>query len=479
MNLLPKKVKLVTFIKFLDNYRNIFFLMIYTLIVFRVAFPQPNRLHQGVVNLPITSTPEEIRKAWGYGDSGSLLEVAITWANFKNLDEVTQYWIVRLWSPGFAIIEVPLIWLSKIGLPLFISMFFITYIVWVITLKKIIFQKYISLSLSLIVVAVLSISWDARYFFYEGVFYTEAVAYALLLTSLTMLSNSIISGSIPDKKYCVIIGSLLGMSIWVRHTSDYGLFLAILLFIVFFLKNLIFRFSEKFSKKKSKQIFKSKASENSMLLTKRVFLSLLLALAVTVPWRLISTYVFTSQPIPIAMSISSAGVGPGLWTQGSKDNPYYWEPYGGNWACKVDPITCEELQPVIDNPVTNSKYVIEAIRSAIINPLDYVQIRATTLLERWIPGFNNQELTLQDILSLLPLVLFFYSLSIWRKIKSKRKYLLASLWGAFLLAHTAPLLIIHYESRYFIAVRLLLLGFAIAIIRLWKSEGVEEVKVAY
>ena len=84
----------------------------------------------GTIGITTSSSASEIRQAWGAADSGSLLDVAITWSKFESLDETEQFWIVRFWSPGMAIIEVPLIWLEN-QIPIFWGLLVITTSIWI------------------------------------------------------------------------------------------------------------------------------------------------------------------------------------------------------------------------------------------------------------------------------------------------------------------------------------------------------------
>ena len=101
---------------------------IWFLLTLFIALPQglKTRLILNGNQVPHSATPQLIRNAWGQGDAGSLLDTAITWSKFHQIDRVSQFWIVHLWTPGMSIIEVPLIWISKLGIPIFWSLLFIT-----------------------------------------------------------------------------------------------------------------------------------------------------------------------------------------------------------------------------------------------------------------------------------------------------------------------------------------------------------------
>ena len=168
--------------------------LVFTLFLLRKALPEGLASHIGIINIENSSTAKSIREAWGLGDSGSLLEAALTWANFQQLDPTTQYWIVRLWSPGFAILEIPLIWLEKAEIPIFWSLLVVTTCLWVVLIfllwSKIapIVGRYIIL----IILIIFIFSWDFEYFFRNGIFYTEGISIATLILGLFIITWSII-----------------------------------------------------------------------------------------------------------------------------------------------------------------------------------------------------------------------------------------------------------------------------------------------
>ena len=61
------------------NFRLVY-LVVITLNLIYVALPQGLRTLIGGISIPNTSSPQEVRNAWGSGDAGSLLDASITWA---------------------------------------------------------------------------------------------------------------------------------------------------------------------------------------------------------------------------------------------------------------------------------------------------------------------------------------------------------------------------------------------------------------
>ena len=206
------------------------------ILILRIAIPNGfGSLIKGI-NLETFSTASAIRKAWGLGDSGSLLEAALTWANFQQLDPTTQYWIVRVWSPGLAVIEVPLIWFEKLGIPIFWSLLFFTTCLWLV-IVYLLWWKIAPItgrkSLFLIL-AILLLGWDFEYFFGNGLFYSEGISLAALILGLFIIVWSLVRFNEFKTNMAVIGGFLVGISIWVRHVNDNGLILILISSSIFY-----------------------------------------------------------------------------------------------------------------------------------------------------------------------------------------------------------------------------------------------------
>jgi acetyltransferase-like isoleucine patch superfamily enzyme len=87
----------------------------------------------------------------------------------------------------------------------------------------------------------------------------------------------------------------------------------------------------------------------------------------------------------------------------------------------------------------------------------------------WIPNFENLD-SFYDLIGItyLPLTIGIFYLFI--RINTTKKYLIALIWSPFLLAQIAQLSILHYESRYFINVRFLVLGLFVNLLLLRSLE---------
>lgn len=468
-NLYPANIKTKTVEKLLDqlNLRFIFLAAI-TANLFYTALPQRFGTLIGGISIANTSSPQAIRNAWGPGDAGSLLDAAITWAQLKNLNPDTQFWIVRLWSPGMSIIEVPLIWLTKIGIPIFWSLLSVTIALWVLnfTLVLRMLKSNKELFLGFIVIIILVNSWDFQYILREGLFYTEGLGYGLLFLGLLYISKTIASEEVAPigKKQKVIAGILVGGSIWIRHTQDTALIFTIFIFCValsyYKIKPQLIKLvnQEKFIQIKQEQ----KKTVKLQSTIRSVLVIFLIALLITIPWRVIADQVFGS--VKYSMSSAPQLVGPGLWLDKSAEAENYWVPFGVNWACRIDTTECERINSLGFSSFKNSKLLELAIISALTNPVAYIQERYSFLTKFWISNDPTSSIKFK-IASILPL---FYLLIIPLKKRKKwnsRMAIIAPMWLSFILLTAGQLAVTHFESRYFIPIRLLLIGLFFSLIQ--------------
>lgn len=422
------------------------------ILIFRLAIPAGfGSLIQGI-NLNTSSKASAIRNAWGLGDSGSLLEAALTWSNLQQLDPTTQYWIVRVWSPGLAIIEVPLIWLEKLGIPIFWSLLILTaslwmgiiYFVWwkiapIVGRKKVFFILFLLL-----------FSWDFKYFFGSGLFYTEGISIATLILGLILMTWSTVQSSEFKTKTAIISGFLVGISVWVRHVNDNGLLLIFLSFSVLYLLT-----------RNPNRFIRIRQTRSNLLRTRFLLIFSITSLVVTIPWRILAHFVYGGAAF--LMSSASYLIGPGLWAKPGSGTAQYWGGFGMNWACKIDIQTCLSLPDENNGMVERGRLILLAVRAAIQNPWGYINDRGNALMNNWVPGFNEID-SPYDFIGVFYLLLILAIIYLFITIRSNKKYLVALIWVPFLFAQTLQLLIIHYESRYFILVRVLLLGIFLSLL---------------
>jgi hypothetical protein len=174
------------------------------------------------------------------------------------------------------------------------------------------------------------------------------------------------------------------------------------------------------------------------------------------------------------MSSASAGVPFAIWSTPESPSGMYWGGYGSNWACKIDQVTCAAVQSDIQSGIASGSHLLLlAAFSAIRNPLQYIDERFSFLFIHWIPNFSL-EFTFQNLAALAFFFVFAWTLLIFFRLKDQRKYPIVVIWGSFLIMNFIQLAIIHYESRYFIPVRLLTLGVFIGLFLIRREDKFKE-----
>jgi hypothetical protein len=424
--------------------------LIWILCIGRIAWPKG--LDSAIGNLDIlsVSTPRQIQTAFGLGDAGNLLDVAITWSNFKSLSPVDQHWIVRLWSPGLPILEIPLIWLDHLGVPLFWSFTSALLLLW--GLAFYLAWTYLSPVVGrfplLIFASLLVLSWDFQFMFQEGVFYTEGFSYIFLLYSLFQISYLAIVGEIRNQKHlATFAGVCLGISIWLRHTLDVYIFIIALISIsIFYAKRRIGLIKDLREEKSSSLLVLKNSSIDRILIRYSVA-----AMITTLPWRILATFYFHGAPL----QMSSGGnlFGSRIWASPESEVGEYWDSYGVNWACKIDTDACLDLQEKLDGSVSSVYLIMKGIQSAVENPVPYLQIRFKYMIQNWIPGFGD-SINIANIIGFLSILAILLLSLLIALGKNENKILILLIWTPLLFIQILQFMIIHYEPRYFISMRL-------------------------
>jgi hypothetical protein len=408
----------------------------------------------GGINISNLSSPEQIRTALGMSDPGWMLEVAIRWSNFEPLDRVTQAWIVSLWSPGLAVIETPLIWLDHIfGIPIFWSILLTTIAIW-IYLFNLIINLFKSKSYKFIAFLAIFIwldLWDFEFMFREQIFMSEGISYGLILIGLVKMSVAIIHQQKLKTFELCAIGSVIGVAIWVRSTLDLALFISLLLCIVV---KACLKFkhpkNSKFNGSPS-NVVRSKMYDQLLNTLSFLVMVLLIAVITTMPWRVISSEIYGNHKM--AMSSSYAYVGQNIWVDNKDDPNFYWKDYGMNWACEVDPAKCAQLKSDKYDKISYRERTKLAVFSAIFHPQKYIEVRWHTFYSKWFSQINSGGDLYRYLLNIVLLLIPISWIFLLKKINYSYRIPILVLWMPFILVATSQLLIIHYESRYFIIVR--------------------------
>lgn len=448
--------------------------LIFVLAIFFVALPEGLRSDIGTVGIPIKADTEMLRNSWGLSDAGSFLEIAKTWANLESITP-EQLWILRLWAPGMSLVEVPLIWLSSIGVPIFISLLILTSIIWLGILNLVIdlvkdFRIEFQVALVLLFEITVISSWDFQYIFRESLFHSEGIGYGLLFLGLLGLSKTLLSKeSARITTPLIFYGFIVGCSVWVRHVLDSGLLLTLLAsFLTWALIQLrhqkIKQRQPKGKKRKFQTTHFSKEIKNFGGTVKMITLAFIVAFLVTLPWRIINPVVFENRPL--VMSASGDQIFKAIWYPDNSPHQKIYGYFGGNWACKIDQSKCEAFNLAGLDTYAAKDLGLEAIDSVVRNPIKFMQVRLIFLAQNWIPNMRSGANPLEVNSSLLPLgILLTLLIGFFNLWKNTRIQIILLIWLPMLLSQALQLSLIHYESRYFIPIRILILGLSFSLIK--------------
>ena len=442
-----------------------------------IALPHGFRTRIGGINIANNSSPEVIRKAWGPSDAGSLLESALTWSKFRQLNPSSQYWIVHLWTPGLSVIEVPLIWLAKIGLPIFWSMLLLTLVLW-LTLFFVWWRFFAPiigrLPLALIVGLVVT-SWDYKYILHDDLFFTEGISIALLILGLTLLAIVLLDLEITHKyTVSILSGLLLGTSIMVRHVSDSGLLLLSIFAVLLLLRKVRISGLRNWRRLLNFNIpnFIHSIRNSNFYPELALSISAVVAFLVTLPWRVISPLVYGGAVL--TLSTGSSLEAHQMWLPDSSPVIKFWGWTGINWPCKIDALACQKLQPLANSNGSSSKLLLASLKAMLTHPLKFTENRFHFLSNTWIPGGIGKFTSFSVINSMLIPTIFITCL-IYSVVRLNGTFWISGgVWLAFLLGQVLQLTVIHFESRYFIPVRELMIGYILMVLmtrqRLRKAE---------
>jgi hypothetical protein len=424
----------------------------WAVLTLRCAFPNGIGTKIGLSDLPRNTTAIEMRETFGSGDAGSYLEVALSWANLQPINFDKQSWILRLWSPGLSIIEVPLIWLEKIGFNFYWTYFSLLILTWFCAYYMYwrYFSKKIGLYKSIAVFSLLVFSWDFKFIFHEGLFNSEGFSLALLLISLLGILYICDNQKNSKTTHVIFFGILFGFSIWIRHTVDTYLFalLGITTFLLLITNKKLLQYTQypKSIKNKFEAMFVKLPRKKIINLN----LFAITALMVTVPWRLIATFVY--KGLPFQMSSGLPVISQYLWATPESATGKYWGPYGSNWACKIDSETCQKIASQSPNTFQPNDLFSLALQSILKNPVMYFEERWKYFIQNWIPNFIN-HIQIESFVGIVTLGILFLTLF---KISRQKASSLSFVDLIFIPLITILLVqqaIMHFESRYFITLR--------------------------
>ena len=437
--------------KFFLRSRLIFNLVLFTFVSVKTTFPNLGETKLAFLDIPFNSDVRLIRNMYGMSDAGSYLDIALSLASLNNI-QPEQYFYIHTWSPGQSIVLALAILASKFTFPLYVNVFIINYLIWVFVIifltrhlssgKQIVF--FYSFYLTFL------ISSDFVYYFYTNMFHSESIGNSLLFFALIYLSWLIKNQILNSLKY-VFVGFVLGFSILVRYTSETGLLLLMLALSMWLILQLLLT-----ARLKSRLRINQK---HYLKILKLTFLSILVALLTTIPWRILNFTLYDMDTV--RLSNASSWTIYGVWALENSPEAEYWSGYGSNWACKIDPIKCSSLNNAGLKSLTPKTISSEALKSVIKNPTSYLAERYKYLKIQYFGDGKFDIKQYQKYFSVLALLSGAYLLLLLsnRKYWNHENFIISIIWTSFIINQFLMYAITHYEYRYFIILKFLIFGF--------------------
>lgn len=437
--------------KSLFTIRLIINLFLFTYVSIQTSFPNLGETKLAFLNISFDSDVGLIRKMYGMSDAGSYLDIAISLANFRNI-QPEQYFYIHTWSPGQSIVLALAILASNFTFPVYVIIFLINYAIWFFIIlfltMKLSSQKQIIFFY--IFYLTFLFSSDFVYYFYTNMFHSEIIGNSLLFASLIFLSW-LIKNQIQNWLKYAVAGFVLGFSVLVRYTSETGLLLLILLISIWLFLQLLLT---------SRRKFRNRFSQISHIKVLRLtFISILIALLTTVPWRILNLALYDMDTV--RLSNASSWTIYGVWALENSPEAEYWSGYGSNWACKIDPVKCESLNSLGLKSLTPRTIVKEALKSVINNPSSYLVERFKYIKIQYFGDSQFDITQYQKYFSVLALFSGAYLLILLfnKKFWYYENFIIILIWSCFIVNQFLMYAITHYEYRYFIIFRFLIFGF--------------------
>jgi hypothetical protein len=415
------------------NFLNSIIFLIYSIVALYLihrTFPMGSFSKIPNLDILVTSSPEQIRESYGQGDAGSYLDLALTLSKFRGISP-EQYFYIHTWAPGQPIFLTLLIFFANFGLPIFISGFVINIFFWLL-FPFIVHRTTFNLPAKLVfhfIYILFLLSSDMMWMIHSGLLYSEGLSNIFFVYSFYFIFIFIMRNNITAIRV-ILISMLISCSMLIRYTLENGYLLTILVLLIFLLRSVM-----------------SKNKKITFMIIKLITI-FLIAFLITLPWRLINKYNYDMDTF--ALSNTSSWSAYGIWLPDSDPVAIYWSSNGGNWACRVDPIKCAEIN---SNGLANydSRFFYgEAIKSSMRHPGKFISERFGIIDDFYIGGSPDKFKDVRTYFSLSTILMFFSLFFFLFKKRSFSIQLPFILVIPTLLSGLIFFLLTHYEYRYFI-----------------------------
>jgi hypothetical protein len=273
--------------------------------------------------------------------------------------------------------------------------------------------------------------------------YAEGFYIFFTVLALIIIANN----PILSTKHLVSVGALIGIAAYFRAVG----FTVIIFLILLSLIAAVIGFTGYFLKLQT--INKLQLSGKS----KSLGIIAMTAYLTTLPWVFFrETWLSTGLTKWV---ITGDKVWQGVWATDKQLKDSGWGITTGidNWACHINKLRCQEIQK---NTFNDKQYFLETLKTILTNPLDFINLRANDLWHywelngRWLYPPQNKIPAAYGTLEGLTYLLIFGAAMILLLRSFRKLTVLVFVELGIILGSTAPLIVFHLESRYFIPVKI-------------------------
>jgi hypothetical protein len=387
----------------------------------------------------------EARNVLGGLDAGSYLQGALSIYQGSFREGVNDF-IWQLWPPG-----VPIVGFLAIKIfgtnsnPLQISAVLSSVLLatWVAGLWYFSIKSKIKIMVRLLLAFLLISSVIQGWILDQGIMYAEGFYIFFTVFALILIAHN----SFLNTKVLVSAGILLGLAAYFRAIG-----FTVIVFLII-LSGITWMVAVSGGMLKSKKIETRKLFENS----KAAGIVSLSAYLTTLPWSLFRESWLAIKPTKWV--VTGDRVWQGVWSNDKQLNDSGWAITIGtdNWACHLDKIKCQVLQ---NGNHSENYYFLETMKTVIMHPIEFVSMRVNDLWNYWelngrwlYPPQNKIPAAYGTIEGSIFLVIV--GVAVFLLLQGFKKLtVLVLVEIAVILGSTAPLIVFHLESRYFIPIKI-------------------------
>ena len=429
------------------------------IIAYRTAFPLGFET-KFFGSIDLNASNDILIEGLGLSDPGNYMRVAV---DVQDLTiSLENKWILGLWPPGMPGYLAFLTFISGGGNPTAIAtLVFITLwsVLYAILVSVLISKRFILLTLGFSYIWLFSpllTGYNTDY----GVLSSDGIS-SIIMAFAVIIAFKLFSVHQSSSSKVIVLSTLLGFTLAIaahfRMVWTFSIFAAIFFsYVLYFLIGLLIRYSKlgNLTSKRTDLLF-------PFSITSVVFVLLL------IPWTLVAE----AKIHPGNYNWSNGNY---VWAQRWMSDQYLLD--GGasflvegnaNWSCEIDKEQCAEISQVEisagsfysgSGPFSHAELRNRALMSAVENPLHWLKIMTSKLVETWvtIPGapIGSAPNLLGGTLTILAyLTSLFYLL---RSILSTNN--IFALFLFFTSTFTVAILYLeHFESRYLIPTQTLAL----------------------